>query len=112
MDREQRQKPKERRKGKLERSIAQGTSETERKSGNGKRCPLGVNWFALPRRAGGTGARGKRIAREQEREQRCLREQEREQHHFRYIGGGVGFVDSASEENKARAVAEIHINRG
>jgi len=25
-----------------------------------------------------------------------------------YIGGGVSFVDSASEENKARAVVEIY----
>jgi len=57
MDREQRQKPKERRKGKLERSIAQGTSETERKSGNGKRCPLGVHWPAMSQRTRGTGAR-------------------------------------------------------
>jgi len=32
--------------------------------------------------------------------------------HFRYIGGGVGLVDSAREENKARAVVEIYLNRG
>jgi len=36
------------------------------------------------------------------------REQQREQHHFRNIGGGVGFVDSAREENKARTVVEIY----
>jgi len=40
------------------------------------------------------------------------RKQQREQHHFRYIGVGVGFVDSAREENKARAVAGIYLNRG
>jgi len=28
--------------------------------------------------------------------------------HFRYMGGGVGFVDSAKEKNKARAVVEIY----
>jgi len=36
----------------------------------------------------------------------------REQHHFRYIGERVGFVDIASEGNKARAVVEIYLNAG
>ena len=31
---------------------------------------------------------------------------QREQHHFRYIGGGLGLVDSAKEEKKVRVVAE------
>ena len=31
---------------------------------------------------------------------------------FRYFGGRVGLVDSAREENKAREVAEIYLNRG
>ena len=52
------------------------------------------------------------MAVEQEREQRWLREQQREKHHFRYIGGGVALVDSASEENNAHAAAEIYMNRG
>jgi len=42
--------------------------------------------------------------REQQRKQQ--REQQREQHHFRYIGGGLGLVDSAKEEKKVRVVAE------
>ena len=32
--------------------------------------------------------------------------------HFRYIGGRVGLVDSAREENKARAVVEIYLEQG
>ena len=35
-----------------------------------------------------------------------MREQQRKQHHFRYIEGGVGLVDSARAENNARAVDE------
>ena len=31
-----------------------------------------------------------------------------EQHHIRYIEERAGLVDSASEENKARAVVEIY----
>ena len=32
--------------------------------------------------------------------------------HFRYLGGGVGFVDSASEKTKARTVVEIYLEPG
>jgi len=46
------------------------------------------------------------MAVEKEWEQRWRREQ-RERHHFRYIR--AGFVDSASEKNKAREVAEIYL---
>ena len=58
MDQEQRQQPREGRKGKRERSIAQETSAIETKSRNGKHCPLGVHWPALSRRTGGTGTTG------------------------------------------------------
>ena len=48
---------------------------------------------------------------ERQREQEWRREQQREQHHFRFIGRGVGLVDSAKEK-KTSAVAEIYLNRG
>jgi len=35
-----------------------------------------------------------------------------EQHHIRYIEERAGLVDSASEENKARAVVEIYLEPG
>ena len=47
-----------------------------------------------------------------QREQEWRREQQRELHHFRHVGEGVGFVDSAREKNKARAVAEIYLEPG
>ena len=55
MDWAQRQQPREGRKGRRKRSIAQETSAIGTKSRNGKRCPLGVHLPELTRRTGGTG---------------------------------------------------------
>ena len=66
--------------GKEERSNRrrEGPSRTPAKPGQraetAMRCPMGVRKAGLPRRTGGTGARGKRVAVEQEREQQWRRE--------------------------------------